>query len=406
MTHPSQSGSSGGLRVYSNLISSRENALLFNLLGPKCSAVETAVAQLYVAPIDPGDQEATWRCKDSGVVCLVKDCSLSSYFLRLYSVKRAKLLWEQELYMPFRYSAPRPYFHTFPADDCQAGLNFADEEEAERFHLAVKKQIERAQGAKNNSPGFRSQVTRAHTLGSSSCQFFRSKLNKPDIPLASNLSFESNASGDTEKGFDVNNLDPDLQKLFVKAGISKTDLEDRHICRIIYSIMERQGGLEAVETEVQSHHPQTLSKCRGDLTSLAQRKGPLPPLPTQSGVHSGKETPFELTQCNSTRNISQGAHRGSFHSMSFTNDTIPPPPSMTAPRLSPGHPLKSHHLSFHSNKGALRKDRGCLSTAEHHDIIGEVRGAIKKKYNTLQPPGDKSNKFDESSSGGEWPQKS
>ncbi|KAJ7999181.1 hypothetical protein DPEC_G00212740 [Dallia pectoralis] len=63
-----------------------------------------------------GAGEGGWRCVGCGVVCLVKDLSQYSYFLRLYSVKRAKLLWEQELYNQFEYSAPRPYFHTFPAD--------------------------------------------------------------------------------------------------------------------------------------------------------------------------------------------------------------------------------------------------------------------------------------------------
>ena len=31
-------------------------------------------------------------------------------------MQRAKLLWEQELYVPFKYNAARAYFHTFPAE--------------------------------------------------------------------------------------------------------------------------------------------------------------------------------------------------------------------------------------------------------------------------------------------------
>lgn len=33
---------------------------------------------------------------------------------------------------------PRAYFHTFEADDCQVGLNFADESEAGYFHHTVE----------------------------------------------------------------------------------------------------------------------------------------------------------------------------------------------------------------------------------------------------------------------------
>ncbi|XP_048872933.1 wiskott-Aldrich syndrome protein [Brienomyrus brachyistius] len=73
---------------------------------------------------NPALGESAWRYKDGGVVCLVRDQTLRSCFLRLYSVKIGKLLWEQELYTTFKYSAPRPFFHSFLADDCQAGLNF------------------------------------------------------------------------------------------------------------------------------------------------------------------------------------------------------------------------------------------------------------------------------------------
>lgn len=34
----------------------------------------------------------------------------------LPQTQRAELLWEQELYIPFKYTASRTYFHTFPAD--------------------------------------------------------------------------------------------------------------------------------------------------------------------------------------------------------------------------------------------------------------------------------------------------
>ncbi len=47
---------------------------------------------------------------------------------------RRIVVFDQEIYNQFRYKTPRPYFHTFEADDGQVGLNFADETEAEYFH--------------------------------------------------------------------------------------------------------------------------------------------------------------------------------------------------------------------------------------------------------------------------------
>ena len=46
---------------------------------------------------------------------------------------RRIVVFDQEIYNQFRYKTPRPYFHTFEADDGQVGLNFADETEAEHF---------------------------------------------------------------------------------------------------------------------------------------------------------------------------------------------------------------------------------------------------------------------------------
>ncbi|KAG5838353.1 hypothetical protein ANANG_G00222840 [Anguilla anguilla] len=255
-----------GLMVYSHLISSRDNALLFNLLGPECSAMASAVAQVLVASMEPGGHGATWRCEGTGVVCLVNDQSLKSYFLRLYSVKRAQLLWEQELYTPFRYSAPRPFFHTFPADEFQAGLNFADEEEAERFLSAV------------------------------------------------------------------NTLDPAQQKLFAKAEVSETNQKSKRVSRI-HTMAERQGGLETVQKDSQVSQPQRLPKCRRAFSSLALKKGPLPPLPAQAGLPPGRELRSV------TQNISNlDSRKGPFSATPLTHDAIPPSPSMPAPRIPPGHP--------------------------------------------------------------------
>ncbi|XP_058259045.1 uncharacterized protein si:dkey-197j19.6 isoform X2 [Hemibagrus wyckioides] len=190
-------------RVLSSLLSTRENGVIFNLLGSDCS--------------------------------------------------KAKLLWEQELYTPFTYSTPCPFFHTFPSDECWAGLNFCDEDEASRFHKAVHNCLSNTKAR----PAF----VRTHSLDSASGWLLRNKLNNC-------LSL----------GRSVSSKDP---------------------------------------ASVQSEVTQTLS--------LAQRKGPLPPIPDPK---------------HSARSVSP--HRDH----STDTPSIPLPPSYPAPKLNMNPAVVKKSASF------------------------------------------------------------
>ncbi|XP_055365320.1 actin nucleation-promoting factor WAS [Betta splendens] len=104
-----------GAQVISDLLTIREKLVLTNLLQPHCKLIKSTVAQVLEARSTEGASPG-WTCLGCGVVCLIQDESIHSHFLRLYCVKTAKLLWEQELYVPFQYTAPCAFFHTFPAD--------------------------------------------------------------------------------------------------------------------------------------------------------------------------------------------------------------------------------------------------------------------------------------------------
>ena len=54
---------------------------------------------------------------------------------------RKVVVFDQEIYNQFRYRSPRPYFHTFEAEEGQIGLNFADENEAANFQLAIENKL-------------------------------------------------------------------------------------------------------------------------------------------------------------------------------------------------------------------------------------------------------------------------
>lgn len=52
------------------------------------------------------------------------------------------MVWEQEIYNDFNYVKARPFFHMFEAHDCPAGLNFANEFEADNFATVVQNKVE------------------------------------------------------------------------------------------------------------------------------------------------------------------------------------------------------------------------------------------------------------------------
>ncbi|XP_060774374.1 actin nucleation-promoting factor WAS isoform X2 [Neoarius graeffei] len=154
-------------RILSSRLSIREKGLVVTLLGSNCSVSACAVVQLYLATSACKGKKSEWQIHSCGVVCLVQDKTLHSTFIRLFC--RAKLLWEQELYIPFMYTTPRPFFHTFLSDECWAGLNFSDEEEASRFHTAVQSCISNMKA--------HPVLVRTHSLDSTSGWLLRNKLN-------------------------------------------------------------------------------------------------------------------------------------------------------------------------------------------------------------------------------------
>ncbi|XP_010879884.2 neural Wiskott-Aldrich syndrome protein [Esox lucius] len=328
MTYCSQNGSP----VFSHLLTVRENALLFTLLGAQCKTVASAVAQVYLSV--PGHQG--WRNVGCGVVCLVKDCSQHSYFLRLYCVKRAKLLWEQELYVQFQYSAPRPYFHTFPADDGQAGLNFTDEAEAQRFSTSVETLI------KQSSDLSSGQLNHSDRVDSSDC-VREQEQSRSGISTPSSYVSEKGWKVDQGQSLSSCELDPGLRKWIMDTGLNEGDMTDRHNSKVMCNIIDDLWGLEAVTRDMKNRGAasKTLpNRSTRTSISLALRKGPLPPLPSP------------LTRSASSRDVSK----------SPLPSWVPAPPSVPAPpppaeafheRLS-----KSSSFSMVCSPSAINTDLG------------------------------------------------
>ncbi|KAG8548964.1 hypothetical protein GDO81_023386 [Engystomops pustulosus] len=283
---PSKTGGRAQENVPSVLLQAQENQKVFQMLGRKCMTLATTVAQLLLSP-----NNDHWIKQGCGVVCIVKDNPKRSYFIRFYDITEEKLVWEQEIYQQFAYSSPRPYFHTFPSDEYQAGLNFASEEEAENFRAVVEEKMQKRQHRQERrstlplppppgqftngppspqthlpiphsglnmpavsiqNPDITSERYRALPIPNdrSKSKKGKKKFSKADIGAPSGFKHVSHVGWDPNNGFDVNALDPELRDLFSKAGISDAQLKDAETSKLIYDFIEQHGGVEAVKEEL------------------------------------------------------------------------------------------------------------------------------------------------------------
>ncbi|XP_051269809.1 actin nucleation-promoting factor WASL isoform X2 [Dicentrarchus labrax] len=263
-----------GCIVMSDLLTIREKGVLYSLLEPQCKLIKTTVGQVLVAK-EMQHESPGWSCLGCGTVCLVEDESIHSYFLRLYCVKRAKLLWEQEMYIPFKYAATRRFFHTFPADGHQVGLNFANVTEAEEFHLAVEA-VQRNQEKTTRM----TEITNAERYSSTSDKSPYSRMNTLD-----------HLHG--EQHFPMDAPSTEVTPTTSIARLTEEDLLDKDVAEAVDCIINQFGGLKAVQRELRNKGPisQTLPRAAGASISLSLRKGPLPPVPSIKGSTSFQQTP-------------------------------------------------------------------------------------------------------------------
>ncbi|XP_049439878.1 neural Wiskott-Aldrich syndrome protein [Epinephelus fuscoguttatus] len=302
-----------GIHAMSDLLTIREKGVLFTLLEPQCMLIKSTVAQVLVATETEGERPG-WSCLGCGAVCLIEDTFIHSHFLRLYCVKRAKLLWEQELYVPFQYAATRTFFHTFPADGHQVGLNFANEAEAGEFLLAVEA-VQRNQ--EKTTMMTEIAVTENKSTSDppdSGTEPLEQLDEEPHSPVD-----EPSIAVTAPSSSNFKDLDPAMRRLLIRARLTEEDLKDKDVAEAVDCIINRFGGLKAVQRELRNRGPvsQTLPRATGASISLALKKGPLPPVPSIKGGTTSQQTP----QCTDTQNQSQ------------ISSWIPPPPSTPAPGL-------------------------------------------------------------------------
>lgn len=303
------------------LLTKEENDQVFSLIAPKCQSLATAVVQLFTTE-GPGHSE--WKKKDTGVLCLIKDNAKRSYFFRIYCLYRKTMIWEHEVYLQIEYKSPRPYLHTFEAEEYMTAFNFANEDEArvlrniliEKIELRKCRREERRQrsmaAARTNSgevqlrrqngmaaptppaphplpipektptplppPPKAALLHNTNTLKSGKKR--KRILRKEDIGSPQNFQHISHVGWDAQKGFDVETSQPneELLSFFSMAGVSEKQLQDEETREFIYSFIETHGGIDAVKEDLHTSHskPVRSGSSRGARVSYS----PPPPYST------------------------------------------------------------------------------------------------------------------------------
>uniref|UniRef100_A0A1X7U2E2 WH1 domain-containing protein n=1 Tax=Amphimedon queenslandica TaxID=400682 RepID=A0A1X7U2E2_AMPQE len=253
----------------SSLLSNEENQTIFTILGARRVTRATAVVQMYHAHPNPNK----WQKISTGVVCFVKDNIQKSYFIRLIDLKNRSVAFEQELYDEFCYSKDRPYFHSFPGHDFMVGLNFASEEEAEKFCAAVESKITYARRAtmKRKPPSEPKKPVNTvapgpvankdpYSLGVDGSD--KGKLNKPkggkkltkaDIGLPTEFRHLAHVGWDPQTGaFNSSNIKPEWKNLLDSVGVTEEQLKDKETADFIYDFVEKHGGIEKATRQLEA----------------------------------------------------------------------------------------------------------------------------------------------------------
>lgn len=241
-----------------------------------------AVAEAYRAT------GGKWNLVGTGIVCLVRDATVRSYYIKLIDPDDNKELISQEVYEEFKFSQPEtnPYFLQFTGKSSMLALNFAEDKEngkidREQFKDRVQTVVKKLANQKRNKSGSSSSSASAskptiqrsapattrksvppavqqpsfassspssrvpaqsarQVRASRTAKGKKKKLTKLDISNPDTASFKhiQHVGYNTEQGMTMENLDPTLRDLFEKAGVSQKDLENDDTRQFINEFME------------------------------------------------------------------------------------------------------------------------------------------------------------------------
>ncbi|XP_076447421.1 actin nucleation-promoting factor WAS-like [Babylonia areolata] len=360
------------------LLNASENDTLFNVLGRGCVTLASGVIQLYLA--DQPDR-TRWNKRCCGVACFVKDNPKRSYFIRVFDIKKGQQIWEQELYNQFRYKTPREYFHTFEGQTCVVGMNFASEDEAFKFKNAVEGKLQEratrrrekkrqttvhhgqppARPVQNSRPPAQhnnmmqpAPVTSnvdisnkngvaAKKKGKDKDKDKNKKLTKADIGAPTEFRHVSHVGWDPNKGFDMNNLDPDMKQLFSLVGIDKEEEIDKDTVDFIYDFVEKSGGMEVLRKEMKQRPPPPAPPSGGSrgVPPPPNRSPAAPPPPSRTTAPPPPPPSRTPVPSRGGPPPPPPPHRNTPPAPRAPGIAPPPPPPASAPRSAPPPPPPS-----------------------------------------------------------------
>eukprot|EP00062_Callorhinchus_milii_P006237 gi/632946533/ref/XP_007888605.1/ PREDICTED: wiskott-Aldrich syndrome protein-like isoform X1 [Callorhinchus milii] len=225
----------------------------------------------------------------------------------------------------------------------------------------------------------------------------KKKVAKSEIGIPSDFQHRGHVGWDPEKGFDLNNLDPDLVKVFIQAGINEFHLKDKETSKMIYNVLENKGEINAAQKDAKQKEPKSPDKT---VQPTAQLMGP------QTFV-TQVSFPFQSPP-------------------SLPIPTAPPlPSSPPIPPLPPPLPFESTSFSV-SKPRMFQEDSGLAKVDESHgrgqllesirqgfslkpvsrdpkpaqppeddDIVGALKDVIQKRTRALHSTGDEVSDEDE-----------
>uniref|UniRef100_A0A0A9XCC5 Neural Wiskott-Aldrich syndrome protein n=1 Tax=Lygus hesperus TaxID=30085 RepID=A0A0A9XCC5_LYGHE len=181
------------------------------------------------------------------------------------------MLWEHELYRDMKYLAPKPFFHTFEAEDCIVAFNFADKKESLFLLrtvfkiLAIEKQkrdgIAKSKGDNEGEDGMSNAIKLPEETSQTTSTKKRNKkkikkgkkekLTSLDIGTPQNFKHIGHVGWDSSG----TSMGLTLQKFLEKAGVSDRHLKNEDTWNFILNFIHENGGMEQLAKSVEEDSP-------------------------------------------------------------------------------------------------------------------------------------------------------
>ncbi|GAB5593975.1 hypothetical protein Unana1_08875 [Umbelopsis nana] len=326
----------------STTLPSSEDKNLVRRAVPTSKIFTAGVARLFLAYPNP----QSWNYSNIwGATVFLKDKTKNdSFFIRIIDLENHRgVIWEQELFDGFQYTQERPFFHTFDTDDCQAGLLFVNDGEAETFYNKLINRSALAQ--KGSSSEGHTQKPSVMGGGGSigKAKKVKGRVDKNSIGLPSDFRHLGHIGYTPEQGFSVQNNSPEWNGIFeqLKAlGISAEEIN--HNQDFIKNFVEQRGGPPASAPSKAAAHssppPPPGPKKQPNATG---RRPPPPPPPRRTGGRSAANAQAPPPPSLPSRNPplpNRGPALPGRPGASPVPPPPPPPPGMGGPPPPPPPP--------------------------------------------------------------------